>query len=217
MPRNCKFLSPVVCRKRPDLVLPSRRGWQTRGAGAVSSHARFSEIFCVFFLESGVFYWVAKQPGCCSQRKPPGLIKHVLTVLVFWSQVLVPPHLPNIIQEPQIVRLNKQLLSWPFEQILGSATPSFPTTRAKKGCRAQVFAPQGGKHRYRSLSGPSGPKKCPGSFPRTPPPPRFRGHSRREHSRDTCPNFRVLAVFLRWIQEGFSVEPPRNDSEANFQ
>ena len=40
------------------------------------------------------------------RETPPGLIKHVLTVLVFWSWVLVVPHLPNFLQEPQTVPLN---------------------------------------------------------------------------------------------------------------
>ena len=39
-------------------------------------------------------------------ERPPGLIKHVLTVLVFWSGVLVMPHLLSFVQEPQIVPLN---------------------------------------------------------------------------------------------------------------
>ena len=44
------------------------------------------------------------------------------------------------------------LLSCPFEQILGSAAPSFPTTRAKTGHTAHDFASQGGAHRtFRDL------------------------------------------------------------------
>ena len=39
-------------------------------------------------------------------ERPPGLIKHVLIVLVVWSGVLAMPHLPSFIQEPQIVPLN---------------------------------------------------------------------------------------------------------------
>ena len=38
-------------------------------------------------------------------ERPPGLINHVLTVLVFRSWVLVTPHLPCFIQEPQSVPL----------------------------------------------------------------------------------------------------------------
>ena len=50
--------------------------------------------------------------GCCvclcndSGKNPPVLIKHVLTVLVFWCGVLTVPHLPSSIQETQIVSLN---------------------------------------------------------------------------------------------------------------
>ena len=43
--------------------------------------------------------------GPTSDSSAPGLIKHVLTVLVFWSQVPLVPHLPSFIQEPQIVAL----------------------------------------------------------------------------------------------------------------
>ena len=39
------------------------------------------------------------------REPPPGLINHVLTVLVFRSWVLVMPHLPSFIQEPQSVPL----------------------------------------------------------------------------------------------------------------
>ena len=61
----------------------------------------------------------------------------MLTVLVFWVRVVV-PHLPSFIQESQIVPLKWQLLSWPFEQILGSAAPSFPITLAN-GARSTSF------------------------------------------------------------------------------
>ena len=36
--------------------------------------------------------------------KPHGLIKHVLTVLVFWSRLLLVPNLPSFIQEPDCLR-----------------------------------------------------------------------------------------------------------------
>ena len=44
--------------------------------------------------------------------------------------------------------LGLHLFSWPFEQILGSAAPSFPTIRAKTGRTAHVFAAQGVTYRF---------------------------------------------------------------------
>ena len=62
------------------------------------------------------------------RESPPELIKHMLTVLVFWLGVLVMPHLPSFIQEePQTALLNQHLLSRQVEQILGSAAPQLPT------------------------------------------------------------------------------------------
>ena len=40
---------------------------------------------------------ISRDMGPLIRERPPGLIKHVLTVLVFWSQVLVVPHLLNCI------------------------------------------------------------------------------------------------------------------------
>ena len=49
--------------------------------------------------------WLSEIPCWKIRERPPGLINHVLTVLVFRSWVLVTPHLPSFIQEPQSVPL----------------------------------------------------------------------------------------------------------------
>ena len=46
-----------------------------------------------------------RYPLTIIRERPPGLINDVLTVLVFRSWVLVTPHFPSFIQEPQSVPL----------------------------------------------------------------------------------------------------------------
>ena len=87
-------------------------------------------------------------------------MKHVLTVLVFWSWVLMAPHLPSFIQEPQIVPLNWHLLSWPLRANSRICSRSSPATRAKTGRTAQVFAIQAGTHRKKGKQSHRNSKDC---------------------------------------------------------
>ena len=72
-------------------------------------------------------------------KTPWGLIKHVLAVLVFWSQVLLMPGIRASSRSLK-VSLDWHLLRGPFEDILGSDAPSSPATHAKMGRTAHVFA-----------------------------------------------------------------------------
>ena len=93
-------------------------------------------FFCVFrtmlCTESDIF-----------QGKTPGLIQHVLTVLVFWSWVLLRHRLRAAFQNLRLFPWTSILL-WALGHLLGSAARSSPTARAKTGCTAQVFTAQGG-------------------------------------------------------------------------
>ena len=71
----------------------------------------------------------------------------MLTVLVFWSCVLLLPRLPPSSSEPQIVPLASVFASWALGHVPGSAARNSPTTRAKTGCTAQAFTAQGGTRR----------------------------------------------------------------------
>ena len=73
------------------------------------------------------------------RKIPPGLVEHVLTVLVFWSWVLLLHWLPPW---PQRLRLFP-CFTGPWT-LLGSAACSSPTTLAKTGRTAHVFTAQGG-------------------------------------------------------------------------
>ena len=82
------------------------------------------------------------------RERRPGLINHVLTLPVFRSSLAGDAPHPEL--HPGASNCAPGLaflLSWPFEQILGSAAPNFPTTRAKTGRTAHVFAAQAGTHR----------------------------------------------------------------------
>ena len=81
------------------------------------------------------------------RERPPGLINHVLIVLVFWSWVLViapPPELhpgasdcaPGLAFAFMAFRAN----SW-------ICCPQLPCTSAKTGRTAHVLTAQGGTHR----------------------------------------------------------------------
>ena len=68
----------------------------------------------------------------CFRERLPGLIQHVLTVLVCWSQLLLMTRLPATLGvsdcAPELA-----FASWSLGQLLGSAAHSSPTIRAKAG------------------------------------------------------------------------------------
>ena len=73
---------------------------------------------------------------------PPGLLQHVLTVLVFWSWVLLLPRLPPSSRSLRLFPWASFCFTGPWT-LLGSAARSSPTTRAKPGRKAHVFTAQG--------------------------------------------------------------------------
>ena len=74
---------------------------------------------------------------------PPGLLQHVLTVLVFWSWVLLLARLPPWSRSLGLFPGLVFCFTSPWT-LLGSAARSYPTTRAKTGRTAHVFTAQGG-------------------------------------------------------------------------
>ena len=80
------------------------------------------------------------------RARPPGLIQHVLTVLVFWSCGLL-PRLPPSSRSLRLFPWASILLHGALGHLLGSAARSSPATRAKTGRTAHVFTAQGGTRR----------------------------------------------------------------------
>ena len=74
---------------------------------------------------------------------PPGLLQHVLTVLVFWSWVLLLPRLPPWSRSLRLFPWLAFCFTGPWT-LLGSAARSSPTTHAKTGRTAHAFTAQGG-------------------------------------------------------------------------
>ena len=77
------------------------------------------------------------------RERPPGLLQDVLTVLVFWSWILLLPRLPPSSQSLRLFPWASILLYGPLGHWLGSAAHSSPITRAKTGRSAHVFTAQG--------------------------------------------------------------------------
>ena len=63
-----------------------------------------------------------------SGKDPPWLIKHVLTVLVFWSWVLLLPRLPPLSRSLRLFPWASIFASCALGRLLGSAARSSPTT-----------------------------------------------------------------------------------------
>ena len=120
--------------------------------------ALFCTLFCFFALFCALFapLWRATafrttafgnfRPSqfSLSQGRPPGLIQHVLTVLVSWSRVLLLPRLP-----PSSRSL--RLFPWASILLYGPLNICCPQLRRppmqKQDAQAHVFTAQGGTRR----------------------------------------------------------------------
>ena len=76
------------------------------------------------------------------RERPPVLIQHVLTVLVFWSWMLLMPRLLPSSRSIRLLPWASILLHRPLDTCLD--LPPSPTTRAKTERTAQVFTARGG-------------------------------------------------------------------------
>ena len=124
--------------------------------------------------DSSKRWWRSRsESGCQSpiRETPPGLLQHVLTVLVFWSWVLLLPRLPPWSRSLRLFHWASILLYGPLD----IAPHSSATTRAKMGRTAHVLTAQGGTRRPK----PSSAKKS-----RSPPQwtPELHAKSRRAPS-----------------------------------
>ena len=81
---------------------------------------------------------------------PPGLFQYVLTVLVFWSCVLLLPQLPPSSRSLRLFPGASILLHGPLDICLDLLPTPPPTTCAKTGRTAHVFTAQGGIRRINS-------------------------------------------------------------------
>ena len=100
-----------------------------------------------------------------ASERPPRLIQHVLTVLVFWSWVLLLPRLPPSSRSLRLFPWASILLHGPLD----ICSRSSPTIRAKPGRTAHVFTAQGGTRRFREHKflfnkNPSKTSKFPGKL-----------------------------------------------------
>ena len=94
--------------------------------------------------------WVGDFWGTFLRERPPGLIQHVLTVLVFWSCVPLRPRLPPSLR---LFPWASILLHGPLDICLGLVLAAPHTTCAKTGRTADVFTAQGGTRRFPGLNG----------------------------------------------------------------
>ena len=104
-----------------------------------------SYILLLFFLLSCVVTHFLGWPTI--RERPPGLIQHVLAVLVFWSWVLLLPRFPPSSRSLRLFAWASILLHGPLDSCLDLLPRSSPTTGAKTGRTAHVFTAQGGTRR----------------------------------------------------------------------
>ena len=82
------------------------------------------------------------------RERPPGLIQHVLTVLVFWSWVLLLPWLPPLSRSLRLFPWASILLHGPLDSCL-DLLPTAPLPPVQKtGRTAHAFTAQGGTLRF---------------------------------------------------------------------
>ena len=77
---------------------------------------------------------------------PPGLLQHVLTVLVFWSWVLLLPRLPPWSRSLRLFPWASIYFTGPWT-LLGSAARSSPFHLCKNGTHSTCFYSTGGTRR----------------------------------------------------------------------
>ena len=77
------------------------------------------------------------------RERPPGLIQHVLTVLVFWSWVLLLPQLPPSSRSLALFPWASILLHGPLDICLDLLPATFLPPVQSTGCTTHVFTAQG--------------------------------------------------------------------------
>ena len=104
-----------------------------------------------FKKKCGMYWWEGKTGTIWQlniRERPPGLIQHVLTVLVFWSWVLLRPWLPPSPRSFKLFPCPSILLHWPLDICLDllPAAPRPPMQKRDaqhmllqhRGARAEV-------------------------------------------------------------------------------
>ena len=87
---------------------------------------------------------VSKSQPNNQSEKPPGLLQHVLTVLVFWSWSLLLPRLPPRSQGLRLFPWASSLLYGPLE-IAWICCPQLPHHPRKNGTHSTCFYSPGGR------------------------------------------------------------------------
>ena len=126
---------------------------------------------------------------------PPGLLQHVLTVLVFWSWVLLLSRLPPWSRSLRLFAWASILLYGPLD-IAWICCPQLPTTRAKTGRTAHVFKAQGGTRRFHQFQN-SVPKAWESITGRMP-----RGHRHAHWLAKRCPIRQVRNMVASGLPPG---------------
>ena len=85
------------------------------------------------------------QFGACFRERPPGLIQHVLTVLVFWSSVLLCPLLPPSSRSLRLFPWSSILLYGPLGNCL-DLLPAAPHPHVQKRAAQHTFLQHRGAH-----------------------------------------------------------------------
>ena len=83
--------------------------------------------------------------GLCFRERPPGLIQHVLTVLVFGSWVLPPPRLPPLSRSLRLCPWASILLHGPLD-ICSDLLPAAPPPPVQKRDAQHMFLQHRGAH-----------------------------------------------------------------------
>ena len=94
--------------------------------------------WCLVFVPD--FWWIFS--GSSLREIPPGLLQHVLTVLVFWSWVLLRPRLPPWSRSLRLLPWASIWLYGPLD-IVWICCPQL-----RPGRTAHVFTAQGGTRRF---------------------------------------------------------------------
>ena len=134
--------------KRVRKSVPEVRGAPESPKSAPRSPKRVQSCFFGLFSDFGAHFL-----GTLVRERPPGLLQHVLAVLVFWSWLLLLPWLPPWSRSLKLFRWASILLYGPLDILLGSAARSSPTAHAKTGPTTHVFQHRGA-HADLGLPGP---------------------------------------------------------------